>query len=147
MNSVMRYARRRLVLAALVVAAAGSVKFWYGHTESRLLTSVGQVRRLSVDAAREGHSVCIRGTIVYRGLDYFILADGTGALRFEAPGAVVLLRSGWDLSVQALEVTPGKKVVWAFRAWGPPVDLGPSTTIQLLHEPGAPEAVHFGDLR
>jgi hypothetical protein len=49
--------------------------------------------------------------------------------------------------VQALEVTPGKKVVWVLRAWGTPVDLGPSTTIQLLDQPGAPEAVHFGDLR
>jgi hypothetical protein len=48
--------------------------------------------------------------------------------------------------VQALEVTPGKKVVWALRAWGTPVDLGPATTIQLLDEPG-PEAAHFGDLK
>jgi len=48
--------------------------------------------------------------------------------------------------VQALEVTPDKKVVWALRAWGDPVDLGPSTTIQLLDEPGIPESVHFGDL-
>jgi outer membrane protein assembly factor BamB len=49
--------------------------------------------------------------------------------------------------VQALEVTPDKRVVWALRAWGNPVDLGPSTTIQLLDEPGVPEAVHFGDLK
>jgi signal transduction histidine kinase/ActR/RegA family two-component response regulator len=97
MYDVARYKRSVLVLAALVIAAAGSVTFWYGHTASRLLTSVGQVRSLSVEAAREGHSVCIRGTVVYRGLDYFILADGSGALRFEAPGAVVLLKAGWDL--------------------------------------------------
>src|SRR5271165_560758 len=37
--------------------------------------------------------------------------------------------------VQALEVTPDKKVVWALRAWGNLVDLGPSTTIQLLDQP------------
>ena len=49
--------------------------------------------------------------------------------------------------VQALEVTPDKKIVWALRAWGNPVDLGPSTTIQLLDVPGIPEAVHFGDLK
>jgi hypothetical protein len=51
--------------------------------------------------------------------------------------------------VQALEVTPDKRVVWALRAWGNPVDLGPATTIQLLDTPGSrpPEAVHFGDLR
>ena len=34
--------------------------------------------------------------------------------------------------VQAIEVTPDKKVVWALRAWAPPADLGPSTTIQIL---------------
>ncbi len=49
--------------------------------------------------------------------------------------------------VQALEVTPDKRIVWALRAWGDPVDLGPSTTIQLLDEPGVPEAVHFGELK
>ncbi|MGA2149274.1 MAG: hypothetical protein ABSH49_30415 [Bryobacteraceae bacterium] len=48
--------------------------------------------------------------------------------------------------VQAFEVTPDKKVVWALRAWGNPVDLGPSTTNQLLDERDVPEAVHFGDL-
>jgi hypothetical protein len=48
--------------------------------------------------------------------------------------------------VQALEVTPDKSIVWALRAWGNPVNLGPSTTIQLLDEPSVPEAVHFGDL-
>jgi len=34
--------------------------------------------------------------------------------------------------IQALEVTPDKRIVWALRAWGEPVDLGPSTTIQIL---------------
>ena len=37
--------------------------------------------------------------------------------------------------VQAIEVTPAKKVVWALRAWAPPADLGPATTIQVLDEP------------
>lgn len=49
--------------------------------------------------------------------------------------------------VQALEVTPDKRVVWALRAWGPPVDLGPATTIQILDRPTAPEDVSFGDIR
>jgi outer membrane protein assembly factor BamB len=51
--------------------------------------------------------------------------------------------------VQALEVTPDKRVVWALRAWGNPVDLGPSTTIQILDGPASrpPEMVRFGDLR
>jgi len=48
--------------------------------------------------------------------------------------------------VQAIEVTPDKKIVWALRSWINP-DLGPSTTIQLLDEPGAPEAVHFGSIK
>lgn len=34
--------------------------------------------------------------------------------------------------VQAIEVTPEKKVVWVLRSWTPPADLGPSTTIQIL---------------
>ncbi len=37
--------------------------------------------------------------------------------------------------VQAIEVTPEKKVVWALRSWKGPADLGPATTIQLLDEP------------
>jgi len=37
-----------------------------------------------------------------------------------------------NLPVQAIEVTPDKKVVWALRAWTPPADLGPATTIQIL---------------
>jgi len=41
----------------------------------------------------------------------------------------------WLDTVQVLEVTPEKKVVWALRAWTPPGDLGPSTSIQLLDEP------------
>lgn len=34
--------------------------------------------------------------------------------------------------VQAIEVTPDKKIVWALRSWKAPLDLGPSTTIQML---------------
>ena len=49
--------------------------------------------------------------------------------------------------VQAIEVTPEKKVVWALRSWEPPVDLGPATTIQILDQPQAPENVHFGDIK
>jgi hypothetical protein len=33
--------------------------------------------------------------------------------------------------VQAIEVTPDKKIVWALRGWTAPTDLGPSTTIQI----------------
>jgi len=34
--------------------------------------------------------------------------------------------------VQAIEVTPDKKIVWALRSWSAPADLGPATTIQIL---------------
>jgi hypothetical protein len=37
-----------------------------------------------------------------------------------------------NLPIQAIEVTPEKKVVWALRAWTAPADLGPATTIQVL---------------
>jgi hypothetical protein len=40
--------------------------------------------------------------------------------------------------VQAIEVTPDKKVVWALRSWTPPADLGPATTIQILDDVYAP---------
>jgi outer membrane protein assembly factor BamB len=49
--------------------------------------------------------------------------------------------------IQALEFTPEKKLVWALRAWTEPGNLGPSTIIQLLDEPGVPEDVHFGDIK
>lgn len=45
----------------------------------------------------------------------------------------------WPTSVQAIEVTPDKKVVWALRSWAPPAALGPATNLQLLDEPGIPE--------
>ena len=48
--------------------------------------------------------------------------------------------------VQALEVTPDKKVVWALRSWSDP-DLGPATTIQILDEPEAPENATFGEIK
>jgi hypothetical protein len=41
----------------------------------------------------------------------------------------------WAGTVQVFEVTPNKKVVWALSSWENP-DLGPSTYIQLLDEPG-----------
>ena len=49
--------------------------------------------------------------------------------------------------IQAIEVTPEKKVVWALRSWTPPTDLGPATTVQFLDEPSIVEDVHFGPIR
>jgi hypothetical protein len=49
----------------------------------------------------------------------------------------------WPGSVQVLEVSPEKKVVWALSEWKDP-DLGPASSIQLLDEPGVAEN---GDLQ
>ena len=45
----------------------------------------------------------------------------------------------WPASVQILEVTPDKTIVWALRSWDEPANFGPATAIQLLDEPGVPE--------
>ncbi|HEV2710127.1 MAG TPA: hypothetical protein VGU67_07955 [Edaphobacter sp.] len=50
-------------------------------------------------------------------------------------------------SLQAIEVTPDKKVVWVLRSWTPPANLGPATTIQFLDQPSRPEDAHFGDIK
>jgi len=44
----------------------------------------------------------------------------------------------WPSTIQIIEVTPAKKVVWALRQWMDP-DLGPASSIQLLDQPGVPE--------
>jgi hypothetical protein len=44
----------------------------------------------------------------------------------------------WPGSVQVIEVSPDKKIVWALDEWKNP-DLGPASSIQLLDEPGIPE--------
>lgn len=51
------------------------------------------------------------------------------------------------LPVQAIEITPAGKIVWALRSWVSPYNLGPATTIQILGEPGGiSEKVFFGDI-
>jgi hypothetical protein len=40
----------------------------------------------------------------------------------------------WPGSVQLLELTPDKKIIWALSQWSKP-DLGPASSIQLLDEP------------
>jgi hypothetical protein len=49
--------------------------------------------------------------------------------------------------LQAVEVTAGKKIVWALRSWNEPADLGPSTIIIPLNEARTTEKVFFGDIR
>jgi hypothetical protein len=50
--------------------------------------------------------------------------------------------------VQAVELSPGKKIVWALRSWTAPLNLGPSTTIQILAEPdNQTNSAHFGTIK
>jgi hypothetical protein len=62
--------------------------------------------------------------------------------------------NNWDVplekmigSVQAIELTPDKHVVWALSSWAAPANLGPATTIQFLDAPSVPEDVHFGEIK
>ena len=60
------------------------------------------------------------------------LANGNTLLMNWVAGAVK--PPEWPKTVQALEVTPDKRIVWALREWTSP-NLGPATSIQLLDEP------------
>ena len=50
-------------------------------------------------------------------------------------------------SLQAIELTPEKKVVWVLRASSEATSLGPATTFQFLDGAGKAEDVHFGGIR
>src|ERR1035437_9020023 len=66
------------------------------------------------------------------------LANGNTVICNWCPGNVKDQKD-WPKTVQILEVTPDKKIVWAMREWTPPLDFGPATSIQLLDEPGVSE--------
>lgn len=66
------------------------------------------------------------------------LANGNTVISNWCPGGLKDPKD-WPGSVQIIEVTPDKKVVWALRSWDEPANLGPATCIQLLDEPGAAE--------
>ncbi len=66
------------------------------------------------------------------------LANGNTVLCNWCPNAIKSPKN-WPGSVQLLEVTPDKKVVWALRSWDEPANLGPASIIQLLDQPGVPE--------
>lgn len=51
-----------------------------------------------------------------------------------------------DQTLQAIELTPDKKVAWVLRSWSAPADLGPATTMQFLDSPQNPEDLHFGEI-
>lgn len=52
-----------------------------------------------------------------------------------------------DQPIQAIEVTPDKEVVWVLQSWEDPMNLGPSTTIQLLDKDRISENVRFGKIK
>ncbi|MGY3052395.1 hypothetical protein ACVWYG_000585 [Pedobacter sp. UYEF25] len=56
-----------------------------------------------------------------------------------------------NLPIQAIELTPDKKVIWALRSWEFPTNLGPSTTIQLLNnktsQSKGQKAFYFGSFK
>jgi hypothetical protein len=66
------------------------------------------------------------------------LANGNTVISNWCPNGVKDPKD-WRKTVQVLEVTPEKKLVWALRSWDSPTDLGPATCIQLLDEPGVAE--------
>jgi hypothetical protein len=66
------------------------------------------------------------------------LANGNTVISYWCPGALKDPKD-WPGTIQVIEVTPEKKVVWVLSAWDAPADLGPATCIQLLDEPGAAE--------
>jgi len=49
----------------------------------------------------------------------------------------------WPNTVQILEVSPDKKVVWALRSWTGAEDLGPATHIQLLDQEEDVDTVNY----
>jgi hypothetical protein len=40
----------------------------------------------------------------------------------------------WSGTVQVIEVTPDKKVVWEVNEWSEPQDLGPASSMQILDD-------------
>jgi len=65
------------------------------------------------------------------------LANGNTVVCSWCPGGI-RKSNDWPGSVQVLEISPEKKIVWALSQWKDP-DLGPASSIQLLDEPGTPE--------
>lgn len=52
-----------------------------------------------------------------------------------------------NLPLQFIEVTPGKKIVWALQSWMEPYNLGPATIIQFLDDKRISENVFFGGIK
>jgi hypothetical protein len=105
-----------------------------------LITQQGFVRELNA----KGETVWSFSQKDLPGIRLFIpqeanrLANGNTVISSWCPLGIKNTND-WSKSVQVIEVTPEKKVVWALRSWDDPANLGPATCIQLLDEPGVPE--------
>lgn len=66
------------------------------------------------------------------------LANGNTVLTNWCPGRLGSRKEEWPKTIQLLEVTPDKKVVWVLREWTDP-DLGTSSCVQVLDELGREE--------
>ncbi len=66
------------------------------------------------------------------------LANGNTVLTNWCPGRLGSRKAEWPKTIQLIEVTPDKKVVWVLREWTDP-DLGTSSCVQMLDEPGKAE--------
>ena len=68
--------------------------------------------------------------------------DSQTCVRLANGNTVLCSRGDHGKGCQLVEITPGKKVVWALYDWQ---DLGPATAVQMLDDPGVPEKP--GDLQ
>jgi hypothetical protein len=98
------------------------------HAFARELDAAGQI----VWELKNGDLPGIRINSVHQAIR---LANGNTVICNWTNG---VKKPDWPKIVQVIEVTPEKKVVWAFNEWTHP-DLGPASCIQLLDEPGIPE--------
>lgn len=66
------------------------------------------------------------------------LSNGNTVISYWCPGSLKD-PSDWSGTIQVIEVSPSKEIVWALSSWEGAADLGPATCIQLLDEEGVPE--------
>jgi hypothetical protein len=64
-------------------------------------------------------------------------APSQSCTRLANGNTIVCSRGGDKKGVQLVEVTPDKKVVWVLHDWA---NFGPASAVQILDEPGIPEA-------
>lgn len=122
------------------IAAWSAIRLGNGNT---LISGDGEAYTREVDASgRTVWEFTQRDTAIrlYNTQTANRLANGNTVICNWVAGNKTLTE--WPSSVQALEVTPDKRVVWALSAWDAP-DLGPCTCIQYLEEVGDPPAILY----